>query len=189
VDIELQAFPGGCSKGFAPTLWIEVAGWSGDGLGKATMALYEHIFMARPDVTAQQVETLIEQYKGVIETGGGKVAKQEYWGVKSLAYKIRKSRKAHFTLLNLDAPHAAVAEMERQMRLSEDVIRFITVGVDELEDGPSVMMQKRDRDERRDRDDRFGDRGFGGGGGFRDRGDRGPRRERDGAGEAGQVEG
>ena len=95
------------------------------------MALYEHIFMSRPDVTSQQVEGLIEQYKSVIEAGGGKVAKQEYWGVKSLAYKIRKSRKAHFTLLNLDAPHAAVAEMERQMRLSEDVIRFITVRVED----------------------------------------------------------
>jgi small subunit ribosomal protein S6 len=139
------------------------------------MTLYEHIFMSRPDVTAQQVEGLIEQYKTVIETGGGKVAKQEYWGVKSLAYKIRKNRKAHFTLLNLDAPHAAVAEMERQMRLSEDVIRFITVKVEEHEEGPSIMMQK--RDDRRDREDRFGDRGYGGGGGgFRDRG---PRRERD----------
>ena len=145
------------------------------------MSLYEHIFMSRPDVTSQQVEALIEQYRTVIEAGGGKVAKQEYWGVKSLAYKIRKSRKAHFTLLNLDAPHAAVAEMERQMRLSEDVIRFITVRVEEHEDGPSIMMQK--RDDRRDRDDRFGDRGgFGGGGGFRDRGergDRGPRRDRE----------
>lgn len=139
------------------------------------MALYEHIFMSRPDVTAQQVEALIEQYKSVIEAAGGKVAKQEYWGVKSLAYKIRKNRKAHFTLLNLDAPHAAVAEMERQMRLSEDVIRFITVRVEEHEEGPSIMMQK--RDDRRDREDRFGDRGYGGGGGgFRDRG---PRRERD----------
>ncbi|MBV9113714.1 MAG: 30S ribosomal protein S6 [Hyphomicrobiales bacterium] len=139
------------------------------------MANYEHIFMSRPDVTAQQVEALIEQYKSVIEAGGGKVAKQEYWGVKSLAYKIRKNRKAHFTLLNLDAPHAAVAEMERQMRLSEDVIRFLTVRVEQHEEGPSIMMQK--RDDRRDREDRFGDRGYGGGGGgFRDRG---PRRERD----------
>jgi small subunit ribosomal protein S6 len=139
------------------------------------MALYEHIFMSRPDVTAQQVEGLIEQYKSVIEAAGGKVAKQEYWGVKSLAYKIRKNRKAHFTLLNLDAPHAAVAEMERQMRLSEDVIRFLTIRVEGHEEGPSIMMQK--RDDRRDREDRFGDRGYGGGGGgFRDRG---PRRERD----------
>jgi small subunit ribosomal protein S6 len=139
------------------------------------MTHYEHIFMSRPDVTAQQVEGLIEQYKSVIEAGGGKVAKQEYWGVKSLAYKIRKNRKAHFTLLNLDAPHAAVAEMERQMRLSEDVIRFLTIRVEAHEEGPSIMMQK--RDDRRDREDRFGDRGYGGGGGgFRDRG---PRRERD----------
>ncbi|MBV9590495.1 MAG: 30S ribosomal protein S6, partial [Hyphomicrobiales bacterium] len=106
-------------------------------------------------------------------SGGGKVAKQEYWGVKSLAYKIRKNRKAHFTLLNLEAPHAAVAEMERQMRLSEDVIRFLTVRVGEHEEGPSIMMQK--RDDRRDREDRFGDRGYGGGGPR----DRGPRRERE----------
>jgi small subunit ribosomal protein S6 len=142
------------------------------------MALYEHIFMSRPDVTAQQVEGLIEQYKIVIEAAGGKVAKQEYWGVKSLAYKIRKNRKAHFTLLNLEAPHAAVAEMERQMRLSEDVIRFLTIRVEAHEEGPSIMMQK--RDDRRDREDRFGDRGYGGGGGgFRDRA---PRRERDSEG-------
>jgi small subunit ribosomal protein S6 len=147
------------------------------------MALYEHIFMSRPDVTAQQVEALIEQYKGLIEAGGGKVAKQEYWGVKSLAYKVRKNRKAHFALLNLDAPHAAVAEMERQMRLSEDVIRFLTIRVEAHEEGPSIMMQK--REERRDRDDRFGDRGFGGRDrGDRDRGDRPPRRERDAAAEA-----
>jgi small subunit ribosomal protein S6 len=144
------------------------------------MALYEHIFMSRPDVTSQQVEALIEQYKAVIEGGGGKLTKQEYWGVKSLAYRIRKNRKAHFTLLNLDTPHGPIAEMERQMRLSEDVIRFLTVRVDTHEDGPSIMMQK--RDDRRDREDRFGDRGFSGGGGFRDRGDRGdrgPRRERE----------
>ena len=147
------------------------------------MALYEHIFMSRPDVTSQQVEALIEQYRSVIEAGGGKVAKQEYWGVKSLAYKIRKNRKAHFTLLNLDAPHGAVGEMERQMRLSEDVIRFITVRVEALEEGPSIMMQK--RDDRRDREERFGDRGFGGSGGGRERG---PRRERElGAGEGGEA--
>jgi small subunit ribosomal protein S6 len=153
------------------------------------MALYEHIFMSRPDVTAQQVEGLTDQYKTVVESGGGKVTKQEYWGVKSLAYRIRKNRKAHFTLLNLDAPHAAVAEMERQMRLSEDVIRFITVRVDAHEDGPSIMMQK--RDERRERDERFGDRGGGYGGGRdrdrdRDR-ERGPRREREAPADSGAA--
>ncbi|MCP4380066.1 MAG: 30S ribosomal protein S6 [Hyphomicrobiales bacterium] len=130
------------------------------------MPLYEHIFLVRQDVSGQQVETLVEQFKTVIEEGGGQVAKVENWGLKSLAYRIRKNRKAHFTLMNLDAPPIAVAEMERQQRLHEDVLRSMTLKVDELEEGPSIMMQKRDRDDRRDdRRGRFGDR------------DRGPRRE------------
>lgn len=136
------------------------------------MALYEHIFLARQDVSAQQVEELTNQFTEVLTSGGGKVAKAEYWGVKTLSYRIRKNRKAHYTLLNIDAPHTAVAEMERQMRINEDILRFMTIRVDELEEGPSAMMQKRDRDERdggRDggRPDRGGDR-FGG--------DRRPRR-------------
>src|SRR3954471_5473912 len=127
------------------------------------MPLYEHIFLARQDVTSQQVETMVDQYKGVIESAGGKVEKTETWGVKSLAYRIKKNRKAHFTMFNLDAPPAAVGEMERQMRISEDILRFITVRVDELETEPSVMMQKRDRDERKDRERRERDGGgFGG---------------------------
>lgn len=113
------------------------------------MPLYEHVFMARQDVSAQQVEALTDQYKGVIEAAGGSIAKIEQWGLKSLAYRIKKNRKAHFTLLNISAPAPAVAEMERQMRLSEDVLRFLTVKVEALEDGPSVMLQKRERDERR----------------------------------------
>jgi small subunit ribosomal protein S6 len=140
------------------------------------MALYEHVFLARQDLTAQQVEELTAQYTGVIEQGGGKVTKTEYWGVKSLNYRIRKNRKAHFTLLNVDAPSAAVKEVERQQNLSEDVIRNMTIRVDELEEGPSAMMRKADRD--RDRDERRGDR-------RRDRDDRddrdGPRRSRDDA--------
>ena len=127
------------------------------------MPLYEHIYLARQDVTSQQVEAMTEAFKGVIEANGGKVSKVEPWGVKTLAYRIKKNRKAHFTLLNIDAPAAAVAEMERQMRINEDVLRFMTVKVEELEEGPSAMLQKRDRD---DRDER-GDRGFGGGGGGR----------------------
>jgi small subunit ribosomal protein S6 len=126
------------------------------------MPLYEHVFMARQDVTSQQVETMIDQYKGVIEQNGGKIEKTEMWGVKSLAYRIRKNRKAHFTLFNIDAPPPAVAEMERQMRISEDILRFMTVRVDALETEPSVMMQKRDRDERKDRERRDRDGGFGG---------------------------
>ena len=125
------------------------------------MPFYEHVFLARQDVTAQQVEEMIAQYKGVIESGQGSVPKTEYWGVKSLTYRIRKNRKAHMALMNIDAPAPAVAEMERQMRISEDVIRFITVKVEELEEGPSAMMQKRDRDERRGerRRDRDGEEG------------------------------
>ena len=134
------------------------------------MPLYEHVFLARQDISSQQVEGLVDQFKAVIEEGGGKVAKVETWGLKSLTYRIRKNRKAHFTLLNLDAPPAAVAEMERQQRIHEDVLRTMTIKVDELEEGPSVMMQKRDRDDRPR--GRFGDRERGPG----DR-DRGPRRD------------
>ena len=125
------------------------------------MPLYEHIFMARQDVTPQQVETMVDQYKGVIEQNGGTVEKTEMWGVKSLAYRIKKNRKAHFTMFNLNAPAPAVAEMERQMRINEDILRFMTIRVEELETEPSVMMQKRDRDERKDRERRERD-----GGGF-----------------------
>ncbi len=134
------------------------------------MALYEHIFLARQDVSAQQVEELTTQLTEVLTSGGGKVTKNEYWGVKTLSYRIRKNRKAHYSLLNIDAPHAAVAEMERQMRINEDILRFLTIRVDELEEGPSAMMQKRDRD------DRDGDRGGRGGERFGGGGDRRPRR-------------
>jgi small subunit ribosomal protein S6 len=145
------------------------------------MPLYEHVFLARPDLGAPQVEELAGQYKGVIEQMGGSVAKTEYWGLKSLSYRLRKNRKAHFTLLNVDAPAAALAEIERQQRLSEDVLRYLTVRVDEHEAGPSAMMRKADRDERRgDRFDR-GDRDRG----DRDRGERRERRPRDEADEAG----
>ncbi len=132
------------------------------------MPLYEHVFLARQDASNAQVEALTKEYTGLIEEGGGKVTKSEYWGLKSLAYKIKKSRKAHFSLLNIDAPHDAVAEMERRMGLSTEILRFLTLKVDEHETEPSVMMRKGDRDDRRD-----GDRGFGGRGGFRGGGGRG----------------
>jgi len=147
------------------------------------MPLYEHVYLARQDVSAQQVEDLTKQFTGVIEGLGGKVTKNEYWGVKSLNFRIRKNRKAHFTLLNVDAPPAALTEVERQQRINEDVLRYLTVRVDELEEGPSAMMRKVERDRERDErggfgggGGRFGDRGdrFGG-----DRGDRPPRRDRD----------
>lgn len=130
------------------------------------MPFYEHVFLARQDVSQQQVEALTKEYTDVITEGGGKVTKTEYWGLKGLAYKIKKSRKAHYSLLNIEAPAAAVAEMERRMGLSTDVIRFMTLRMEELETEPSVMMRKQDRDERGDRGGfRGGDRGgFGGGG-------------------------
>jgi small subunit ribosomal protein S6 len=143
------------------------------------MPLYEHVFLARQDASPQQVEELTTQIKGVVEQLGGKVTKTESWGIRSLTYRMNKNRKAHFTLLNIDGPTAIVAEIERQERIHEDVIRYLTVRVDELEEGPSAMMRKAERD----RDER-GERGFGGGGfgggfrGDRDRGDRGDRGDR-----------
>ena len=160
------------------------------------MPLYEHVFLARQDISQAQVDALTKEYSEVITEGGGKIGKTEYWGVKPLAYKIKKNRKAHFALMNLDAPPAAVAEMERRMRLSPDVIRFLTIRVDAHETEPSIQMRKTDRDERRDGDrggfrgDRGGFRG-GGGGGFR--GDRGGgggfRGDRGGGGFRGDREG
>jgi small subunit ribosomal protein S6 len=147
------------------------------------MPLYEHVYLARQDVSPQQVEELTKQFTGVIEQLGGKVTKSEYWGVKSLSFRIKKNRKAHFTLLNVDAPPAALTEVERQQRINEDVLRYITIRVDELEEGPSAMMRKVERDRERDErgggrfGDRFGDRGDRGDR-FGDRGDR-PRRPRD----------
>ena len=139
------------------------------------MPLYEHVFLARQDVSQTQVEALTKEFTEVIEGLQGKVAKTEYWGLRSLTYKIKKNRKAHYTLLNIDAPPAAVAEMERRMGISTDVLRFLTIRVEEHEVEPSIQMRKSDRDERSDRP--------GGGGGFgRDRGgfrgDRGPRGDR-----------
>ena len=132
------------------------------------MPLYEHVFLTRQDASAQQVEDLTAQFKAVIEQMGGKVAKTEQWGVKSLAYRLRKNRKAHFTMFNVEAPPAALNEIERQERLSEDVLRYLTVRVRDHEEGPSAMMRKVDRDRERD------DRGFG----LRDR-DRGGCRDRE----------
>ncbi|MEO6103825.1 MAG: 30S ribosomal protein S6 [Pseudoxanthomonas sp.] len=137
------------------------------------MALYEHIYLARQDVSPQQVEELTNALTAVLVEGGGKVTKNEYWGLKSLSYRIKKNRKAHYGLLNIDAPSTAVAEMERQMRINEDILRFMTVRVDELEEGPSAMLQKRERDD--DRSDRPGGRP-GGGFGRGDRDSRPPRR-------------
>ena len=148
------------------------------------MSYYESVFIARQDISSTQVEQLIEQFAEIVATGGGEVKKREYWGLRSLAYRIKKNRKGHYVLFNLDAPASAVTEMERLMCLNEDILRYLTIRVDALEEGPSVMMQAksdRDRGRRGDRDrgdrergDRDRDRGD------RDRGDRGDRRPRDG---------
>ena len=154
------------------------------------MALYEHVFMARQDISQSQVEGLIKEYADIITENGGKVGKIEYWGVKNLAYKIKKNRKAHYALMNLDAPSAAVAEMERRMGISTDVIRFMTIKVEAHEVEPSIQMRKVDRDERSERGGGFGDRGRGGaGGGFRGGGDRGPRGPGGGGGAGGGFRG
>ncbi len=152
------------------------------------MALYEHVFLARQDVSTQQVETMTKEFSDIIEAGGGKIAKSEYWGVKTLNFKIKKNRKAHYSLLNIDAPPAAVAEMERRMSLSTDVLRFLTIKVEAHETEPSAPLRKGDREERGERGDR-GDRGprGGGGGRFGDRGGdrggfRGDRPPREGGG-------
>lgn len=150
------------------------------------MPLYEHVFLARQDVSSAQVEALVKQFSDVITAGGGKVTKNEYWGLKGLAYKMKKSRKAHYALMNINSPPAAVAEMERLMGLNTDVIRFITVKVEAHETEPSAMMRKSDRDERGDRGERGGFRG-GDRGGFRG-GDRGGR-EGGGGGFRGPREG
>jgi small subunit ribosomal protein S6 len=179
---------------FLPLRVREVAGALAFGSGRKTkkgktMALYEHVFLARQDLSQQQVDELVERFKGVIASGGGKVGRVENWGLKSLTYRVKKNRKAYYTLMDLDTPAAALNEMERQMGLSEDVLRFLTVKVEAHEEGPSAMMQKRDRDERGDRDGGrggFGDRpqrSFGDRGprSFGDRDDRGPRRPREDA--------
>ena len=143
------------------------------------MPLYEHVYLARQDASAQQVEELTTQLKAVVEGLGGTIAKTESWGVKTLSYRLRKNRKAHFTLMNIDAPPAAINEIERLERLNEDVLRYLTVRVEEHEAGPSAMMRRAERD--RDRDERRGDRFDRGDRGDRfDRGDRPPRdRDRD----------
>jgi small subunit ribosomal protein S6 len=118
------------------------------------MALYEHVFLARQDLAQGQVDALAEAATKIVEAGKGKVVKTESWGLRSLAYRIAKNRKAHYVLLEIDAPGDVVAELERQTQINEDVIRYMTVKVDGLEEGPTVMMRKGDRERarRRDRD-------------------------------------
>lgn len=133
------------------------------------MPFYENVFIARQDLSPAQVDTLADTFTAIVTEKGGAVKKRESWGLRNLSFRIRKNRKGHYVLFNLDSPPAAIVEMERNMRLNEDVIRFLTVRVETLEEGPSAVLQKRD--------DR-GERGFGDRGGFGDR-DRGPPRRRD----------
>jgi len=129
------------------------------------MALYEHVFLARQDLAQAQVDALAEMATKIIEDGKGKVVKTETWGLRSLAYRIAKNRKAHYVMLEIEAPTGVVAELERQLNINEDIIRFMTVRIDELENGPSAMMRRGERARAR------GDRG--------DRGDRPRRDDRD----------
>lgn len=138
------------------------------------MSLYENVFITRQDASAAQVEALGETFAGIITANGGQVPKKEYWGLRNLSFRMQKNRKGHYMLLNIDAPAAAVIEMERNMRINEDVLRYLTVRVEALEEGPSAVLQNRGR-EGRDGDRRDGDRR---GGRFRDR-DRGDRGDRD----------
>jgi small subunit ribosomal protein S6 len=114
------------------------------------------VYIARPDISSTQVEALTADMTKIVEDNGGKVTKEEYWGLKSLAYRIKKNRKGHYSLLNIDAPPAALTEMERNMRIHEDILRYMSIRVDEHEEGPSAMMQSKssrdDRDRDRDRD-------------------------------------
>ncbi|GAA4659652.1 30S ribosomal protein S6 [Bartonella pachyuromydis] len=109
------------------------------------MALYEHMFLARQDIAPQQIDELLNVYKGVIETHGGKVGRVENWGLRPLAYRIRKNRKAYYVLVNIDAPAAAIAEVERQMRINEDILRYMTIRVEKHEKEKSIAFSRLDR--------------------------------------------
>jgi small subunit ribosomal protein S6 len=116
------------------------------------MPLYEHVFLARQDLSQSQVDALAATATEIVETNQGKVTKTETWGLKNLAYKIKRNRKAHFVLLNIEAPAGVIAELERQTAINEDVIRYMSVRVDEHEGGPSVQMRKSDRERTRRRE-------------------------------------
>ena len=123
------------------------------------MPLYENVFIARQDISGAQVDTLADTFTQLIAEQGGEVKKREYWGLRNLAYRMNKNRKGHYMLFNIDAPAAAIAELERTMRINEDVLRYLTLRVDQLEEGPSAVMQSRGSREdrpRRDRD-RYGE--------------------------------
>ena len=107
------------------------------------MPLYEHVFVARQDISPQQVEDLARDFSGIVETNGGRIARAEYWGLRNLAYRVKNNRKGHYVLLNIDSPSDAVKEMERNIRLNDDVIRTMTIRVEEIEEGASAVMRGR----------------------------------------------
>ena len=115
------------------------------------MPFYEHIIISLPDISPQQVDELVEGISTLIAEKGGKVGKVEYWGLRNLAYRINKTRKGHYSLINIDAPAAAVHEMERLQRINENVMRYMTIAVEELEEGPSPILARRERDEKKQR--------------------------------------
>ncbi len=119
------------------------------------MPLYEHVFIARQDISSAQVDGLVETFTGLVENDGGKIVNTEYWGLKNLAYRIKKNRKGHYVMLNIDSPVAAINELERNERLHEDVLRYLTLRVDELAEGPSVMARGRKERSGRDRDEPY----------------------------------
>ena len=116
------------------------------------MPLYEHVFIARQDISSTQVEGLVETFSGLIQKDGGKIVDTEYWGLKNLAYKIKKNRKGHYVMLNIDSPAAAIVELERNERINEDVLRYLSLRVDELEESPSVMTRGRKESTGRERE-------------------------------------
>ena len=124
------------------------------------MPLYESVMIARQDVSSQQVESLSEELQGIVQEHGGKIEKTEFWGLRNLAYRIKKNRKGHYFMMHLDAPPIAIQELERSAQINEDIIRHLSIRVDAFEEGPSIMMQTRSAGDgaRRDRGDR-GDRG------------------------------
>ena len=133
------------------------------------MRLYESVFIARQDISSQQVETMADEFAGIITNAGGKIHKREYWGLRSLAYRIKKNRKGHYIMFNLETDGATLKEYERIMGLNEDVLRFLNIRIEEVDEAPSIIMQnKGERGDRGDRGDRS-DRG--------DRGSRPPRQE------------
>ena len=111
------------------------------------MALYEHVFISRQDLTSLQTEDLIKQYSDILKDNGGKVIGHEYWGLRTLAYKINKNRKGHYSLIKSDSPPSAAQEMERLMKLNEDIMRVLTIKVQKHEDGPSIMMRSKSKNE------------------------------------------